>query len=162
MPAAGARLQREPCQTLWFTLLKYQPAWVCEWCDKSGKHKSDCWMAFSFYWFRFAHPYQYELDHFTPPDSVLQKPEPQVSADLSWWWFPGSPGISRYINDWMQFWLSLVAFIVLGWPKIRSSFPVRCYGKPNEFSGYPNRRVWLQIISWTHNSLCPLRKDDGS
>ncbi|XP_043429671.1 exosome component 10 isoform X2 [Prionailurus bengalensis] len=26
----------------------------------------------------FAHPYQYELDHFTPPDSVLQKPEPQL------------------------------------------------------------------------------------
>ncbi|XP_023555336.1 exosome component 10 isoform X2 [Octodon degus] len=25
----------------------------------------------------FAHPYQYELDHFTPPDSVLQKPQPQ-------------------------------------------------------------------------------------
>ena len=38
---------------------------------------------FAFYRFRFAHPYQYELDHFTPPDSVLQKPEPQVSADLS-------------------------------------------------------------------------------
>ncbi|XP_037354510.1 exosome component 10 [Talpa occidentalis] len=26
----------------------------------------------------FAHPYQYELDHFTPPDSVLQKPQPQL------------------------------------------------------------------------------------
>uniref|UniRef100_A0A8W4FHT2 Exosome complex component 10 n=1 Tax=Sus scrofa TaxID=9823 RepID=A0A8W4FHT2_PIG len=26
----------------------------------------------------FAHPYQYELDHFTPPESVLQKPEPQL------------------------------------------------------------------------------------
>ncbi|KFO31594.1 exosome component 10 isoform X2 [Fukomys damarensis] len=26
----------------------------------------------------FAHPYQYELDHFTPPDSVLQKPRPQL------------------------------------------------------------------------------------
>ncbi|XP_054994844.1 exosome component 10 isoform X1 [Sorex araneus] len=25
----------------------------------------------------FAHPYQYELDHFTPPDSALQKPQPQ-------------------------------------------------------------------------------------
>uniref|UniRef100_A0A8C4MM66 Exosome complex component 10 n=1 Tax=Equus asinus asinus TaxID=83772 RepID=A0A8C4MM66_EQUAS len=28
----------------------------------------------------FAHPYQYELDHFTPPDSVLQKPQPQVET----------------------------------------------------------------------------------
>ncbi|CAO2590030.1 Exosome component 10 [Lemmus lemmus] len=26
----------------------------------------------------FAHPYQYELDHFTPPESVLQKPRPQL------------------------------------------------------------------------------------
>ncbi|XP_055966846.1 exosome component 10 isoform X1 [Sorex fumeus] len=26
----------------------------------------------------FAHPYQYELDHFTPPDSALQKPQPQT------------------------------------------------------------------------------------
>lgn len=26
----------------------------------------------------FAHPYQYELDHFSPPDSVLQKPQPQL------------------------------------------------------------------------------------
>ncbi|OBS75485.1 hypothetical protein A6R68_14012 [Neotoma lepida] len=26
----------------------------------------------------FAHPYQYELDHFTPPESVLQKPQPQL------------------------------------------------------------------------------------
>uniref|UniRef100_A0A671FGI0 Exosome complex component 10 n=1 Tax=Rhinolophus ferrumequinum TaxID=59479 RepID=A0A671FGI0_RHIFE len=26
----------------------------------------------------FAHPYQYELDHFTPPDSALQKPQPQL------------------------------------------------------------------------------------
>ncbi|XP_077007435.1 exosome complex component 10 [Tamandua tetradactyla] len=26
----------------------------------------------------FAHPYQYELDHFTPPDSVLHKPQPQM------------------------------------------------------------------------------------
>uniref|UniRef100_A0A2K5E0K9 Exosome complex component 10 n=1 Tax=Aotus nancymaae TaxID=37293 RepID=A0A2K5E0K9_AOTNA len=26
----------------------------------------------------FAHPYQYELNHFTPPDSVLQKPQPQL------------------------------------------------------------------------------------
>ncbi|XP_006866453.1 PREDICTED: exosome component 10 isoform X2 [Chrysochloris asiatica] len=26
----------------------------------------------------FAHPYQYELDHFTPPDLVLQKPQPQL------------------------------------------------------------------------------------
>ncbi|XP_021099117.1 exosome component 10 isoform X2 [Heterocephalus glaber] len=26
----------------------------------------------------FAHPYQYELDHFTPPASVLQKPQPQL------------------------------------------------------------------------------------
>ncbi|XP_021574143.1 exosome component 10 [Carlito syrichta] len=26
----------------------------------------------------FAHPYQYELDHFTAPDSVLQKPQPQL------------------------------------------------------------------------------------
>ncbi|XP_040843836.1 exosome component 10 isoform X1 [Ochotona curzoniae] len=30
----------------------------------------------------FAHPYQYELDHFTPPDSVLQKPQPQMSRPL--------------------------------------------------------------------------------
>lgn len=36
---------------------------------------------FLFHSFRFAHPYQYELDHFTPPDSVLlQKPQPQVRA----------------------------------------------------------------------------------
>uniref|UniRef100_A0A2K5XRP5 Exosome complex component 10 n=1 Tax=Mandrillus leucophaeus TaxID=9568 RepID=A0A2K5XRP5_MANLE len=28
----------------------------------------------------FAHPYQYELNHFTPPDSVFQKPQPQVST----------------------------------------------------------------------------------
>uniref|UniRef100_A0A2K6M865 Exosome component 10 n=1 Tax=Rhinopithecus bieti TaxID=61621 RepID=A0A2K6M865_RHIBE len=26
----------------------------------------------------FAHPYQYELNHFTPPDSVFQKPQPQL------------------------------------------------------------------------------------
>lgn len=26
----------------------------------------------------FAHPYQYELDHFTPPQSVLQRPKPQL------------------------------------------------------------------------------------
>ncbi|XP_015738189.1 exosome component 10 isoform X1 [Coturnix japonica] len=26
----------------------------------------------------FAHPYQYELEHFSPPDGVLQKPEPQM------------------------------------------------------------------------------------
>uniref|UniRef100_A0A8I6AK66 Exosome complex component 10 n=1 Tax=Rattus norvegicus TaxID=10116 RepID=A0A8I6AK66_RAT len=26
----------------------------------------------------FAHPYQYELDHFTPPPSVLQRPQPQL------------------------------------------------------------------------------------
>ncbi|KAM6218998.1 exosome complex component 10 [Rhynchocyon petersi] len=26
----------------------------------------------------FAHPYQYELDHFAPPESVLQKPQPQL------------------------------------------------------------------------------------
>ncbi|XP_006145397.1 exosome component 10 isoform X1 [Tupaia chinensis] len=26
----------------------------------------------------FAHPYQYELDHFIPPDSVLQRPHPQI------------------------------------------------------------------------------------
>uniref|UniRef100_A0A2I3RC78 Exosome complex component 10 n=1 Tax=Pan troglodytes TaxID=9598 RepID=A0A2I3RC78_PANTR len=26
----------------------------------------------------FAHPYQYELNHFTPADSVLQKPQPQL------------------------------------------------------------------------------------
>ncbi|XP_004705491.1 exosome component 10 [Echinops telfairi] len=26
----------------------------------------------------FAHPYQYELDHFTPPDSALQRPQPQL------------------------------------------------------------------------------------
>ncbi|XP_052648677.1 exosome component 10 isoform X2 [Harpia harpyja] len=26
----------------------------------------------------FAHPYQYELEHFSPPDGVLKKPEPQV------------------------------------------------------------------------------------
>ncbi|XP_076789859.1 exosome complex component 10 isoform X2 [Arvicanthis niloticus] len=26
----------------------------------------------------FAHPYQYELDHFTPPHSVLQRPQPQL------------------------------------------------------------------------------------
>ncbi|XP_020829640.1 exosome complex component 10 isoform X2 [Phascolarctos cinereus] len=26
----------------------------------------------------FAHPYQYELDHFTPPDAVLQKPQIQM------------------------------------------------------------------------------------
>uniref|UniRef100_A0A8C9ALE5 Exosome complex component 10 n=1 Tax=Prolemur simus TaxID=1328070 RepID=A0A8C9ALE5_PROSS len=26
----------------------------------------------------FAHPYQYELDHFTPPDFVFQKPQPQL------------------------------------------------------------------------------------
>ncbi|XP_037684464.1 exosome component 10 [Choloepus didactylus] len=26
----------------------------------------------------FAHPYQYELDHFIPPESVLQKPQPQL------------------------------------------------------------------------------------
>ncbi|NWW86671.1 EXOSX protein, partial [Rhynochetos jubatus] len=26
----------------------------------------------------FAHPYQYELEHFSPPDQVLQKPEPQM------------------------------------------------------------------------------------
>uniref|UniRef100_A0A8C6S5M6 Exosome complex component 10 n=1 Tax=Nannospalax galili TaxID=1026970 RepID=A0A8C6S5M6_NANGA len=26
----------------------------------------------------FAHPYQYELDHFSPPDSVFQKPRPQL------------------------------------------------------------------------------------
>ncbi|KAM6116734.1 exosome complex component 10 [Phoenicopterus ruber ruber] len=26
----------------------------------------------------FAHPYQYELEHFTPPDGVLKKPEPQM------------------------------------------------------------------------------------
>lgn len=38
-----------------------------------------------FYLLRFAHPYQYELDHFTPPDSVLQKPQPQVSTQLTLW-----------------------------------------------------------------------------
>ncbi|NWQ75847.1 EXOSX protein, partial [Columbina picui] len=27
---------------------------------------------------RFAHPYQYELEHFSPPDGVLKKPEPQM------------------------------------------------------------------------------------
>ncbi|KAK2526793.1 Exosc10 [Columba livia] len=26
----------------------------------------------------FAHPYQYELEHFSPPDGVLKKPEPQM------------------------------------------------------------------------------------
>ncbi|NXS55963.1 EXOSX protein, partial [Brachypteracias leptosomus] len=26
----------------------------------------------------FAHPYQYELEHFSPPDEVLKKPEPQM------------------------------------------------------------------------------------
>ncbi|XP_075028573.1 exosome complex component 10 isoform X3 [Calonectris borealis] len=26
----------------------------------------------------FAHPYQYELEHFSPPDGVLNKPEPQM------------------------------------------------------------------------------------
>ncbi|NXQ89329.1 EXOSX protein, partial [Nyctibius grandis] len=26
----------------------------------------------------FAHPYQYELEHFSPPDRVLKKPEPQM------------------------------------------------------------------------------------
>ncbi|KFV38749.1 Exosome component 10, partial [Tyto alba] len=26
----------------------------------------------------FAHPYQYELEHFSPPDGVLKKPEPQI------------------------------------------------------------------------------------
>ncbi|KFW08750.1 PREDICTED: exosome component 10, partial [Eurypyga helias] len=26
----------------------------------------------------FAHPYQYELEHFSPPDRLLQKPEPQM------------------------------------------------------------------------------------
>ncbi|NWS71315.1 EXOSX protein, partial [Crotophaga sulcirostris] len=26
----------------------------------------------------FAHPYQYELEHFSPPDEVLNKPEPQM------------------------------------------------------------------------------------
>ncbi|NXC43334.1 EXOSX protein, partial [Penelope pileata] len=26
----------------------------------------------------FAHPYQYELEHFSPPDGVLMKPEPQM------------------------------------------------------------------------------------
>ncbi|NXF31030.1 EXOSX protein, partial [Nyctibius bracteatus] len=26
----------------------------------------------------FAHPYQYELEHFSPPDKVLKKPEPQM------------------------------------------------------------------------------------
>ncbi|NXH79163.1 EXOSX protein, partial [Hydrobates tethys] len=26
----------------------------------------------------FAHPYQYELEHFCPPDGVLKKPEPQM------------------------------------------------------------------------------------
>ena len=40
---------------------------------------------FLFHSFRFAHPYQYELDHFTPPDSVLQKPQPQVRARLGLW-----------------------------------------------------------------------------
>lgn len=27
---------------------------------------------------RFAHPYQYELDHLTVPDELLSKPDPQV------------------------------------------------------------------------------------
>ncbi|XP_059189990.1 exosome component 10 [Centropristis striata] len=30
----------------------------------------------------FAHPYQYELDHFTVPDSLLSKPEPQMYKPL--------------------------------------------------------------------------------
>lgn len=48
MPAARVLLQRNLCQTLWFTLRKYQPARVREWCDKSGKHKSDCRMLYLF------------------------------------------------------------------------------------------------------------------
>lgn len=32
---------------------------------------------------RFAHPYQYELEHFSPPDGVLKKPEPQVGAHVN-------------------------------------------------------------------------------
>uniref|UniRef100_A0A7M4E9Z2 Exosome complex component 10 n=1 Tax=Crocodylus porosus TaxID=8502 RepID=A0A7M4E9Z2_CROPO len=30
----------------------------------------------------FAHPYQYELEHFSPPDVVLEKPEPQMFRPL--------------------------------------------------------------------------------
>ncbi|NXI90384.1 EXOSX protein, partial [Psophia crepitans] len=30
----------------------------------------------------FAHPYQYELEHFSPPDEVLKKPEPQMYRPL--------------------------------------------------------------------------------
>uniref|UniRef100_A0A2K5KB07 Exosome complex component 10 n=1 Tax=Colobus angolensis palliatus TaxID=336983 RepID=A0A2K5KB07_COLAP len=30
----------------------------------------------------FAHPYQYELNHFTPPDSVFQKPQPQLHRPI--------------------------------------------------------------------------------
>ncbi|XP_055967013.1 exosome component 10-like [Sorex fumeus] len=30
----------------------------------------------------FAHPYQYELDHFTPPEWALQKPQPQAYKPL--------------------------------------------------------------------------------
>ncbi|NXP72759.1 EXOSX protein, partial [Ramphastos sulfuratus] len=30
----------------------------------------------------FAHPYQYELEHFSPPDGVLKKPEPQMYRPL--------------------------------------------------------------------------------
>ncbi|NXR10673.1 EXOSX protein, partial [Semnornis frantzii] len=30
----------------------------------------------------FAHPYQYELEHFSPPDRVLKKPEPQMYRPL--------------------------------------------------------------------------------
>lgn len=32
---------------------------------------------------RFAHPYQYELEHFSPPDGVLKRPELQVGAHLN-------------------------------------------------------------------------------
>ncbi|XP_037540178.1 exosome component 10 [Nematolebias whitei] len=31
----------------------------------------------------FAHPYQYELDHFTIPESLLSKPEPQMYKPMS-------------------------------------------------------------------------------
>ncbi|KAM7083922.1 exosome complex component 10 isoform 2-T2 [Ciconia maguari] len=30
----------------------------------------------------FAHPYQYELEHFSPPDGVLKKPEPQMYRSI--------------------------------------------------------------------------------
>ncbi|XP_068454689.1 exosome complex component 10 isoform X2 [Clinocottus analis] len=31
----------------------------------------------------FAHPYQYELDHFTVPESLLSKPEPQMAKPMA-------------------------------------------------------------------------------